>query len=53
MNYPDWNDEATKSRLDDCLVSVNEIEQIADNAISMGSDKTKKQTAVVLGYRLW
>ena len=51
MNYPDWNDEATKSRLDDCLVSVNEIEQIADNAISIESDKTKKQTAVVLGYR--
>ena len=53
MNYPDWNDEATKGRLDDYLVSVYEIEQIADNAISIESDNTKKQTAVVLGYRSW
>ena len=52
MNYPNWSDEVTKSRLDDYLVSGNEIEQITNNAISIESDKTKKQTAVVLGYRL-
>ena len=44
--------EATKGRLDDYLVSVYEIEQITDNAISIESDKkrTKQPESWDIGY---